>query len=172
MIVLERIVCYIAAAAFFYLTFRLVKRNRNTWLISASLILAFLSFLCSLSWFQGVFKTHIISVVYSTLETYGNKLDEFQKTTARMQVELTTQQTKINTHVKSSSAAVAVALGRAVVAELQPPDWEDFELDAAAGSSPLQPPAPQPVRAVMRPGRNDPCPCGSGKKFKKCCGAA
>ncbi|MDD4504295.1 MAG: SEC-C metal-binding domain-containing protein [Clostridiaceae bacterium] len=21
------------------------------------------------------------------------------------------------------------------------------------------------------PGRNDPCPCGSGKKFKKCCGA-
>ncbi len=21
-------------------------------------------------------------------------------------------------------------------------------------------------------GRNDPCPCGSGKKFKKCCGAA
>ncbi|MFQ6615004.1 MAG: UPF0149 family protein, partial [Fidelibacterota bacterium] len=26
-------------------------------------------------------------------------------------------------------------------------------------------------RAVARPsvGRNDPCPCGSGKKFKKCC---
>ena len=22
-----------------------------------------------------------------------------------------------------------------------------------------------------KPGRNDPCPCGSGKKFKKCCGA-
>ena len=22
-----------------------------------------------------------------------------------------------------------------------------------------------------RPGRNDPCPCGSGRKFKKCCGA-
>jgi len=20
-------------------------------------------------------------------------------------------------------------------------------------------------------GRNDPCPCGSGRKFKKCCGA-
>ncbi|HXK94534.1 MAG TPA: SEC-C metal-binding domain-containing protein, partial [bacterium] len=20
------------------------------------------------------------------------------------------------------------------------------------------------------PGRNDPCPCGSGKKYKKCCG--
>ncbi len=22
----------------------------------------------------------------------------------------------------------------------------------------------------MKPGRNDPCPCGSGKKFKRCCG--
>lgn len=23
---------------------------------------------------------------------------------------------------------------------------------------------------ALRPGRNDPCPCGSGRKFKKCCG--
>lgn len=33
---------------------------------------------------------------------------------------------------------------------------------------------PSPVRSVMRAapkiGRNDPCPCGSGKKYKKCCG--
>ncbi|MCG8482885.1 MAG: SEC-C domain-containing protein, partial [Clostridia bacterium] len=21
-----------------------------------------------------------------------------------------------------------------------------------------------------KPGRNEPCPCGSGKKYKKCCG--
>jgi uncharacterized protein len=27
-------------------------------------------------------------------------------------------------------------------------------------------------RATPKIGRNDPCPCGSGKKFKKCCGAA
>jgi preprotein translocase subunit SecA len=26
------------------------------------------------------------------------------------------------------------------------------------------------VRAVPRVGRNDVCPCGSGKKYKKCCG--
>ena len=24
---------------------------------------------------------------------------------------------------------------------------------------------------TAEPGRNDPCPCGSGKKYKKCCGA-
>ena len=26
-------------------------------------------------------------------------------------------------------------------------------------------------RAEPKIGRNDPCPCGSGKKYKKCCGA-
>lgn len=26
-----------------------------------------------------------------------------------------------------------------------------------------------PVRHAVKVGRNDPCPCGSGKKFKKCC---
>ena len=29
---------------------------------------------------------------------------------------------------------------------------------------------PEPARAAQKPGRNDPCPCGSGKKYKKCCG--
>ena len=26
----------------------------------------------------------------------------------------------------------------------------------------------QPAKKLAKPGRNDPCPCGSGKKFKKC----
>jgi preprotein translocase subunit SecA len=33
------------------------------------------------------------------------------------------------------------------------------------------PPAPSPViKSHPKVGRNDPCPCGSGKKYKKCCG--
>ena len=28
----------------------------------------------------------------------------------------------------------------------------------------------QPVKKGQKVGRNDPCPCGSGKKYKKCCG--
>jgi preprotein translocase subunit SecA len=28
----------------------------------------------------------------------------------------------------------------------------------------------KPVRSGPKVGRNDPCPCGSGKKFKQCCG--
>lgn len=32
------------------------------------------------------------------------------------------------------------------------------------------PPTPKQMnRIIPRVGRNEPCPCGSGKKFKKCC---
>jgi len=35
---------------------------------------------------------------------------------------------------------------------------------------PLPPPV-EPIRSSeAEVGRNDPCPCGSGKKYKKCCG--
>jgi preprotein translocase subunit SecA len=33
-------------------------------------------------------------------------------------------------------------------------------------------PPPQVVRKSDKVGRNEPCPCGSGKKYKKCCGAS
>jgi uncharacterized protein len=33
-------------------------------------------------------------------------------------------------------------------------------------------PRPEQRRVEPAPGRNDPCPCGSGRKFKKCHGAA
>lgn len=47
--------------------------------------------------------------------------------------------------------------------------------DAYAFKQPAHPPLPiyekpVPVRVAPKVGRNDPCPCGSGKKFKKCCG--
>jgi preprotein translocase subunit SecA len=45
--------------------------------------------------------------------------------------------------------------------------------ESAQGNAPGGPPAPpklQPVRAEVKVGRNDPCPCGSGKKFKNCHG--
>ena len=29
---------------------------------------------------------------------------------------------------------------------------------------------PKPIIAEKKVGRNEPCPCGSGKKYKKCCG--
>jgi preprotein translocase subunit SecA len=38
---------------------------------------------------------------------------------------------------------------------------------SAGAAAPLK-----PIRTGPKVGRNDPCPCGSGKKHKKCCGAA
>ena len=36
---------------------------------------------------------------------------------------------------------------------------------------PKLPPPVEPIHSDEKEiGRNDPCPCGSGKKYKKCCG--
>jgi hypothetical protein len=46
------------------------------------------------------------------------------------------------------------------------------DMDSVAEDRLPQPPVARIERAPPRPGRNDPCPCGSGKKFKKCCGSS
>jgi preprotein translocase subunit SecA len=45
---------------------------------------------------------------------------------------------------------------------------KDLQYQTGAG----QAEAPKPVRAGAKVGRNEPCPCGSGKKYKKCHGAS
>jgi hypothetical protein len=44
-----------------------------------------------------------------------------------------------------------------------------FEEESGMGDEPEAAPEP-PKTAAAPPGRNDPCPCGSGKKYKKCHG--
>ena len=58
-------------------------------------------------------------------------------------------------------------------------DWDALDDEAEEGPlagldtpwepPPLQPP-PVPFVAPPKVGRNEPCPCGSGRKYKKCCG--
>jgi preprotein translocase subunit SecA len=45
----------------------------------------------------------------------------------------------------------------------------ELEQARMAGAGDMQ--VQQVVRSGEKVGRNDPCPCGSGKKYKKCCGA-
>ncbi len=48
---------------------------------------------------------------------------------------------------------------------------ESASSDTAVSTSLHDGPAAQPMkRHLEKIGRNDPCPCGSGKKYKKCCG--
>ncbi|MGB6633322.1 MAG: SEC-C metal-binding domain-containing protein, partial [Terriglobales bacterium] len=46
---------------------------------------------------------------------------------------------------------------------------KELEQARMAGAGDMQ--VQQVVRSGDKIGRNDPCPCGSGKKYKKCCGA-
>lgn len=45
----------------------------------------------------------------------------------------------------------------------------DDLLDGFDDDQPIQETPPTTIRRGVRIGRNDPCPCGSGKKYKKCC---
>jgi len=80
--------------------------------------------------------------------------------------------------ISSAMAAGASAAARVEEPPAKLPDFaralerkqerqqKDLQYQTGAG----QAEAPKPVRAGAKVGRNDPCPCGSGKKYKKCHG--
>ena len=79
-----------------------------------------------------------------------------------------------NVQVQRSDEAAAMEQQRREEAAKQKMAFEHAEAGSAvpdAGDAP-PPAAPQPMtRAQPKVGRNDPCPCGSGKKYKQCHGA-
>ncbi len=50
------------------------------------------------------------------------------------------------------------------------PKREQVAKETSAGTAGDDTVKKQPVHKQKKPGRNDPCPCGSGLKYKKCCG--
>lgn len=50
------------------------------------------------------------------------------------------------------------------------PKREQVAKETSAGTGGDDTVKKQPVHKQKKPGRNDPCPCGSGLKYKKCCG--
>jgi preprotein translocase subunit SecA len=84
---------------------------------------------------------------------------------------------------RSGGAQVAVASAAARASEAPPQRLPEVarqlerkqqrqQRDLQYQTGPAQAEPPKPVRAGAKVGRNDPCPCGSGKKYKKCHGAA
>ncbi len=61
--------------------------------------------------------------------------------------------------------------GRGSALENQPElNNQDNKNNESGNSEPVElPPLPQPIKKDQIVGRNDLCPCGSGKKYKKCC---
>ena len=73
------------------------------------------------------------------------------------------------------AAEPAIAAASAAMAEsgtaAQRRDIEAAERAGSGSATATQrKPQRQPVKAAPTVGRNEPCPCGSGKKFKQCCG--
>jgi tetratricopeptide (TPR) repeat protein len=81
---------------------------------------------------------------------------------------------------------IFTVLGQAEKAEKLQKELEELEHESARSSAskiPLKSPDPKiPLNSpdspatkipitVVKVGRNDPCPCGSGRKYKKCCGS-
>ena len=72
---------------------------------------------------------------------------------------------------RPAQPAIAAAAAATMGTAQQRRDLEVAErASRTEDAGPRKAPKKQPVRAVATVGRNEPCPCGSGKKYKQCCG--
>lgn len=96
------------------------------------------------------------------LRGYGQKdpLVEYKKEAFDIFAEMSS---RISTEVVRRIFKIQVQKRESI--QKEPAKLARFSYNRGEGSSPSQ-----AVRRGKKVGRNDPCPCGSGKKYKKCCG--
>jgi uncharacterized protein YecA (UPF0149 family) len=73
--------------------------------------------------------------------------------------------------VRTNAAAIAKASGQAIADESEeqrPTSRRQGSSNRQNGQKAANHTSPRPAARI---GRNDPCPCGSGKKYKRCHGA-
>jgi preprotein translocase subunit SecA len=120
-------------------------------------------------------KDHLLSMDHLKegigLRGYGQKnpLDEYKKEGYKMFTELM-QRVK----EKTVSTLLRIQLARSEeVEELEAERRRrQQQMEMKRSDEQAADRKKQPHRAVQKVGRNAPCPCGSGKKYKKCCGEA
>jgi preprotein translocase subunit SecA len=95
------------------------------------------------------------------LRGYGQKdpLVEYKKEAFDVFADMSS---RISTEVISRLFKIQIQAKESIK---EPVKQQRFQYNRGEGSS-----SAQPVRRSKKVGRNDPCTCGSGKKFKKCCG--
>nr|WP_232336337.1 MULTISPECIES: preprotein translocase subunit SecA [unclassified Thermoactinomyces] len=74
--------------------------------------------------------------------------------------------------VKEIQEEVIKYVMKSVIREEEELEREEVAINAVAhsgGSEEGEAPKKQPIRRNDKVGRNEPCPCGSGKKYKNCC---
>ncbi|MGQ7843026.1 preprotein translocase subunit SecA [Granulosicoccus sp. 3-233] len=115
----------------------------------------------------GEYKSQVVSVLSKVQVRSAEQVEEAQaQAAARQAPSQSTQVSYEHREVSSALAGDADAVGDAAVASAA------AAREAAAESAGGEVAAPsQPVRRDMpKVGRNEPCPCGSGKKYKNCHG--
>ncbi len=100
--------------------------------------------------FKKMMDKVYMSVVANLFRVTVSSLEEFEKLLALQQQEMNINKAEV------SSELLEVLEGRRQAMEVQ--DAEEVPLVSTYR------------RTEEKVGRNDPCPCGSGKKYKKCCG--
>ena len=105
----------------------------------------------------------------------------FEQMVYRVKEQITNQilriqvQTKEEAEAKQAAVRAAQELERKIAEQKKRQRVVESHADAAtanAGDGAVERPTQPIVRQTPKVGRNDPCPCGSGKKYKRCHGAS
>ena len=98
-------------------------------------------------------------------DMFDAMISEIREDTVRMLLSVVPRKTEM----KRVEVAKATSEGFAGAAQQQPATPRP-NAGAQRPSAGGEAPKAVPVKKGVKVGRNDPCPCGSGKKYKKCCG--
>ena len=112
-------------------------------------------------------------------ELFGAMLDSIKREVTRTLMGIRVQTREQVEEAERRAAAAAAALknvqyhhsefGQAMAADDADPGAAAVAIANASAAAAAAPPQPQ-IRSTQKVGRNDPCPCGSGKKYKHCHG--
>jgi preprotein translocase subunit SecA len=97
-------------------------------------------------------------------------LDVQVKSPEQIEREEEARRARLNRALQMQHAEAASLSQLGGAGEAAPPQPPPPGARAPQGPLPGQPEPQRPVRAAPKVGRNQPCPCGSGKKFKNCHG--
>jgi uncharacterized protein YchJ len=105
---------------------------------------------------------------YLTQKSYHDQEPESDRPSLQeLFSELKKQNPKLETEARKRHQQLKAAFKSALSKNGQA--YDSIQPGWDADRNPLYPAFPE-MAPALKVGRNDPCPCGSGKKFKKCCG--
>lgn len=121
---------------------------------------------------DGLWKDHLLSMDHLregiSLVGYAQKkpLDEYKRQAFEMFADLMSRISR-----EAVSLFYKIQVGPSPVRPLQEtmPEQQMTMQHGEEDEVPAEPPKAAPIQKVHI-GRNDPCPCGSGRKYKQCCG--